>query len=37
MGQTVRLADIALTFAAEEGVVRICFQDISGSDLMSKP
>ena len=33
MGQTTRLADIALTFVAERGVARISFQDISGSDL----
>jgi hypothetical protein len=37
MGQTVRLADIALTTVAEQGVARIAFQDISGSDLMTKP
>jgi hypothetical protein len=37
MRQTTRLADIALTIVAEQGVVRISFQDISGSDLMSKP
>jgi hypothetical protein len=36
MGHTVRLADIALTAAAEHGVARTAFQDISGSDLMSK-
>jgi hypothetical protein len=37
MGQTTRLADIALTFVAEQGVARIYFKDISDSDLKSKP
>jgi hypothetical protein len=37
MGRTARLVDIALTFEAEQDVARISFQDISGSDLISKP
>jgi hypothetical protein len=37
MGQTARLADIALTIIAEQGVARLSFQDVSGSNLMSKP
>jgi hypothetical protein len=36
MGPTFRLADIALTAAAEHGVARTAFQDISGLNLMSK-
>jgi len=36
MRQTARLADIALTIVAEQGVARISFQDIAVSDLMSK-